>query len=338
MRLFVALVAACLLAPATASATVVSSQGGTITLAGTDAGEPISIAVRGGLQTLGDTYRAIGFQAGETYVAGPGCTQGRENDVECPVEGVTQIVVAGGGGNDTISLGVTTPAVRIEAGDGDDDVSLAPTQAPQVIDAGAGNDTIRVAGQPAAPTTVLGGEGDDQLSLLAGNATADGGAGTDRVVSGGPAGAPNDIAGGEGGDTLLVSGPAADRIAGGAGNDDIDATNEDDAAAAPDDVTCGAGTDRTQADAGDRLAADCETPPVVQTEARQGQGEAQLEGRGVRLHAQPQRQGAHPDRAPPGRRRLQDGPHPQEPEPAPGQAPPRTSAAGRSSPAATAPR
>lgn len=75
---------ACLLAPATASATVVSSEGGMLTLACTDAGEPISIAVRGGLRTLGDTHRAIGFQPGEIYVAGPGCTQGRENDVECP--------------------------------------------------------------------------------------------------------------------------------------------------------------------------------------------------------------------------------------------------------------
>jgi Ca2+-binding RTX toxin-like protein len=263
MRLFLAVLATCMLVPATASATVVSSQGGTITLAGTDAGEPISIAVRGGLRTLGDTYRAIGFQPGETYVAGPGCTQGGENDVECPVEGVTQILVVGGGGNDSVSLGVTTPAVRIEGGEGDDDLTLGPTQAPQVIDAGAGNDTVRVGGHPGSPTTVLGGEGDDQLTLTAGNATADGGAGNDRVVFGDPDGAPTDIAGGDGDDTLLISGPAADRIAGGAGNDTIDATNEDDDAAQPDDVTCGAGTDSTQADANDRLAADCEKPAVV---------------------------------------------------------------------------
>ncbi len=263
MRLFFAVLATCLLVPATASATVVSSQGGTITLAGTEAGEPISIAVRGGLRTLGDTYRAIGFQPGETYVAGPGCTQGRENDVECPVEGVTQILVVGGGGNDTVSLGVTTPTVRIEGGEGDDDLTMGPSQAPQVFDGGAGNDTIRVGGQhPGAAATVLAGEGDDQLTL-SGNAIADGGAGADRILSHAPAGAPDDIAGGEGDDTLLVSGPAADSVAGGAGNDDIDVTNEDDGAAQPDEVTCGAGTDRTQADANDRLAADCEKAPVV---------------------------------------------------------------------------
>jgi hypothetical protein len=92
-----------------------------------------------------------------------------------------------------------------------------------------------------ADDTIVAGGGDDDVTGGAGNDRLQGEGGNDRLA-GGP------------GNDALVGGPGNDNLAGGPGNDTIQARK-----AGKDVVTCGPGRDRVVADAGDRVARDCET-------------------------------------------------------------------------------
>ncbi|MDO8185571.1 hypothetical protein Q5424_02370 [Conexibacter sp. JD483] len=112
--------------------------------------------------------------------------------------------------------------VRIETGDGGDRVSLfndLPAAQAFVVDGGAGDDRLSVdAGGPAA--TLLGGDGNDELSGGTGDDVLDGGAGNDTLAGGF---GRDTLRGGDGDDSLLGDAlkPFADTIDGGAGRDTI---------------------------------------------------------------------------------------------------------------------
>jgi hypothetical protein len=104
--------------------------------------------------------------------------------------------------------------------------------------------------------------GDNNLvGAPGGNDDLDGG--IDNDFLGGDAGR-NDLSGSGGDDCLFLTGDANERASGGDGDDIIEAQDGN-----ADDVICGAGDDWVEADANDRVAADCEhvlrpPPPTIQ--------------------------------------------------------------------------
>jgi hypothetical protein len=106
------------------------------------------------------------------------------------------------------------------------------------VELGNREDTATVT--PGVPSVLLGGDGADALTTGDTADTVDGGPGNDRIVTGGAA----DVA---------IGGAGVDDIDSGAGDDDIRVRD-----GLRDVVRCGEGNDRTDADAFDELAADCE--------------------------------------------------------------------------------
>jgi Ca2+-binding RTX toxin-like protein len=113
--------------------------------------------------------------------------------------------------------------VRASLGDRDDRQTAAydlPTTMPFTIDDGAGNDRLD-AGQSGLSATLLGGDGNDQVSGGPGTDVLDRGAGTDDVDG---AGGSDVVKGGDGNDTLHgdhCEDPAPDVIDGGPGTDTL---------------------------------------------------------------------------------------------------------------------
>ena len=159
----------------------------------------------------------------------------------------------------------------VDGGRGRDDISgggggdfLLGGMGPDDIDGGAG--TTDDASDPLAsfscsisdPDTGIGGSAEGNQLLLGdvGNDDLDGGRDNDLLE--GDAGT-NDLSGNGGNDCFLLSGDANERASGGAGDDLFFA---DDSFfmvdSNGDDIFCGAGTDTVDADADDRVAADCE--------------------------------------------------------------------------------
>ncbi|HEY8581526.1 MAG TPA: calcium-binding protein [Capillimicrobium sp.] len=118
---------------------------------------------------------------------------------DCPYEGVTEVRLEGGDGNDVMVLNATDMLpvrVVLDGGPGDDEIDGPGNDYPSVLLGGDGSDKLR------------GGAGDDEIDAGPGNDVAMGQDGDDQVR------------GGEG-DDQLTGGPRVDRdvIDGGPGRD-----------------------------------------------------------------------------------------------------------------------
>jgi Ca2+-binding RTX toxin-like protein len=143
-----------------------------------------------------------------------------------PADAVRRVVVRGGGGDDTVSLGyvgINPPATRapvscradIDGGEGND--TLRAGAGRDRMSGGAGNDYLDGSGGNDA---ILAGDGDDIVLVAAGRDVVSGGAGKDFINAAG-GGSPLGLVadGGEGDDNIHGAPGKADRLTGGAGND-----------------------------------------------------------------------------------------------------------------------
>jgi Ca2+-binding RTX toxin-like protein len=209
--------------------------------------------------------------------------------------------LAGGAGADTADYGDRIAGVVVTPATGPDDGELGEGDAVagdlETIAGGSGDDVLVAA---ASGATLLGGDGEDRLfggtgpDVLRGGGNddhLDGGGGADRIVGeedvdtvsyadrvagvavtlaggadDGEAGESDDVdastenvVGGGGPDVLTGARDRANVLAGGAGDDFLRLRDED---ADPDSAQCGAGIDRTEVDAIDTEANDCENVTV----------------------------------------------------------------------------
>lgn len=150
------------------------------------------------------------------------------------------LMVSGGDGMDTVDASGATGAVHINlnvmrlVAAPMDEVAANPGTTPPVagqdaqplqeapiytsiemVMGGEGNDTLK--GNAAAPTTLVGGEGDDTLEGGSQDDTLEGGAGNDTLDGGSNA----DYLMGGSGDDSLAGGTGNDTLAGGLGNDTL---------------------------------------------------------------------------------------------------------------------
>ncbi len=138
--------------------------------------------------------------------------------------------VAGGAGNDTITVQSSNPSasVTVDGGEGRDTITVGNGRNQSfdsiTVNAGADDDTVEVRGAYTT-ATVSGGAGNDDLNVRGTNAAAErivnGGDGNDDILLEGTY-ATGDVQGGEGDDVLFVQG-AYDSVDvdGGTGNDTI---------------------------------------------------------------------------------------------------------------------
>jgi hypothetical protein len=179
------LLAALVAAPA--SATQVLREGTTLVLRA-DPGEVNHLAVSD--DPFSATRLHFGDRSGYPLAADPalGCegfSTGFGTFTDCPADGITE--------------------VRLEGGDGDDELDISPDELPRsiayVLDGGPGADHLE---GPTTdfPVTLLGGDGDDQVL---------GGQGPD-VLDGGPG---DDTVDGNDGDDRVHGGPGDDVVSGG---------------------------------------------------------------------------------------------------------------------------
>jgi hypothetical protein len=106
-------------------------------------------------------------------------------------------------------------------------------------------------------TTIVGGNGPDQLGVLGRNATIDGGAGND-LIHGGPG---HDVIYGGGGNDLTIDTMGSATICTGSGRDEVDVAGH---AGGRDRVLCAAGSvDRILANRGDYVSRSCDGSRVV---------------------------------------------------------------------------
>jgi Ca2+-binding RTX toxin-like protein len=130
--------------------------------------------------------------------------------------GGNNFISASNGGNDTISVGATSPGGlvgtdQISLGSGNDLVESSAQSA--AITAGAGADTVVAFGDG-----VVGG-GSGKLTFIGyGGTTVLGGTGSETVFGGS---GPNVLHGGTGGNNLLVAGPGAGTLFGAANGDQL---------------------------------------------------------------------------------------------------------------------
>ncbi len=127
--------------------------------------------------------------------------------------------------------------VRVELGERED--KLTSTLDIAILALGGGGADTLATGQPA--DVLVGNEGNDTL---------DGGPGDDQVNGN----EGDDTLRGSAGNDVVQAGPGADVVEAGPGDDDVRLRD-----GSPDRVACGDGADRVDADAGDEVAADCET-------------------------------------------------------------------------------
>ncbi|MDX6678474.1 MAG: hypothetical protein QOE31_2526 [Solirubrobacteraceae bacterium] len=267
-----------------------------------DAGGPIGVGLWCLPLPLGDAQcEPDGVQNGGAYgYQGPEIHLGDQDDRarlgNLPRAGrPTTAFVDGGSGDDQLE-NVGSGQANFDGGDGDDRLIGGLS-----MSGGAGADLLRGAagqfstasyadhGATAVHVTLdakaddgAAGEGDDvQTTNVRGGGGAD-------VITGDGAGNElegalgDDVLDGGAGDDVLSGQEGADELNGGGGDDSVDArylsSGLSGVADARDTVTCGAGDDRVQADAIDRVSADCEdvdagfsTPPArLTTPARIG--------------------------------------------------------------------
>ena len=149
----------------TTNSSFATLSGGVLSVSGTPGMDTISLQADGS----GNVTATLNGQTSQAF----------------PLSQITSIDVAGGGGNDTITIGAGVPACSIGGGAGDD--TITGGQANDTIAGGAGNDVI------------FGGAGDDSLRGGAGDDTIAGGAGNDIIVGGA---GDDSLKGGAGNDSL----------------------------------------------------------------------------------------------------------------------------------------
>jgi len=167
MRRLLPLIAVAVLAqPAAASASSVDVTGDTLHVVGTPgAGETFSV------DPAFDAANAfaVTVQGDTPLTAGPGCTTDPiSGQTTCTPVGVTRIVIDADDGDDTVTIGVSTPA-RVNAGAGNDTVTGG--DGGDRLVGGEGNDTLH------------GSAGNDSISGDGGVDFLDGGAGADRLFA-----------------------------------------------------------------------------------------------------------------------------------------------------------
>ncbi|MEA2480903.1 MAG: hypothetical protein QOJ07_2825, partial [Thermoleophilaceae bacterium] len=170
--------------------------------------------------------------------AGAGCSV-VGGDAVCPLTGITQIVVALGDKNDSLSIEATLPPLSFSGGTGTDEVIYAGD-----VKGGA--------------TVTLDGVANDGRGVALDNIAAD------VEVVDGTFESDTLIAGATG--VLLNGSDGDDTLTGGAGNDNIKAAYVEDtgldlgafSTQGKDTISCGGGNDQVFADAKDKIASDCE--------------------------------------------------------------------------------
>lgn len=151
--------------------------------------------------------------------------------------------VEGGAGRDDIAGGAGGDF--LVGGRGSDDINGGPGTADSEPRVTAGcfifDESAEINASIEATQDVRGFEGNDDLDGGRDNDYLDGGTGT------------NDLSGNGGDDCLVLRGDENERASGGDGDDIFDSIDVN-----GDDIFCGAGHDGVEADAEDRVAADCE--------------------------------------------------------------------------------
>jgi Ca2+-binding RTX toxin-like protein len=196
-------VAVALAAPAPASAATVAREGDAIVLRDAP-GASLNAVVAPEPAPAGFTGSDNGGLSSNAIAPGSGCTTSTRGwNAECDTTGAS--------------------AIRLLLDDGDDDVSLHwPNSITVSADFGAGNDHFDVRGAGLGALTVLGGDGNDDLTVepdggKTGPVTVDGGAGDDRLSVATRDGVMN---GGDGDDTLGEADGVSQTIICGPGDDD----------------------------------------------------------------------------------------------------------------------
>jgi hypothetical protein len=165
-----------------------SSDGTTVTYndAGTTDRNDIDVSADSSFVYISDYYNA--------NTAGPGCTQDGTNAVQCPIAGISKVVVNLSNGNPQGSENYafvesnvpSSISATLNGGSGRDqlDTSSHPADAGNALNGGAGDDQL----YGAQGDTLNGGDGNDELSI------------TDRGVS-----TPSTLSGGSGQDQMNSS-------------------------------------------------------------------------------------------------------------------------------------
>ncbi|WP_138974331.1 calcium-binding protein [Patulibacter medicamentivorans] len=210
-----------------------------------------------------DARTAYDLGSGDDRVLG-----GPADEAIAPGSGANH--VSGGGGSDTVYVGVDgTEDVHVTLdGVADDGTDGRSNILPDVENVATGRGSDVVVGT-AGPNALSGGEeyaeaptgidhlegldGDDELSL--GRGVANGGDGDDRL-EGGFFGGSGVLIGGAGADRILAHGTFS--VDAGPGDDVIDSSYHSVLPVQANDVVCGPGFDTVKANAIDTVAADCE--------------------------------------------------------------------------------
>lgn len=133
--------------------------------------------------------------------------------------------VALGSGRDTVDLAVSGPvslldAMLLTAGSGNDHITITTTRAQLIVQGEGGDDKIDLSDTlQFGNYTVDGGDGNDTITTLSGNASVSGGLGDDKLIVTALT-FLDEVSGGDGDDVIEVSALAGDAL-GGDGNDDI---------------------------------------------------------------------------------------------------------------------
>ncbi|WP_432119713.1 calcium-binding protein [Streptomyces sp. bgisy032] len=215
--------------------TLVNKTGTTVTVtAGVGYGNTISV------WQVGDGIRIR--DTGDIIAASGGCTSVSANEAVCPgAATTTELVVAAGDQNDSVTSSLIGLGVTLLGGGGDDSLvgggandTLEGEEGADTLSGGSGNDTL------------IGGSGADRITGGSGNDSVEGRDGADIMGSG----AGNDVVEGGNGADQIVGAEGSDYVAGGNGRDIIDVVDE---ISGNDYADGGAGPDRCSYDLGDSV-------------------------------------------------------------------------------------
>ncbi|MGW1615956.1 calcium-binding protein [Streptomyces sp. NPDC002285] len=215
--------------------TLVNKTGTTVTVtAGVGYGNTISV------WQVGDNIRIR--DTGDYIAASGSCTSVSANEAVCPGAAVTtELVVAAGDQNDSVTSSLSGLGVTLLGGGGDD--SLVGGGANDTLEGEEGADSLSGGG---GNDTLIGGSGADRITGGSGNDSVEGRDGAD-IVGSGPG---NDVVEGGNGADHIVTAAGADYVDGGNGRDTIDVVDE---IAGNDYADGGAGADRCSYDLGDSV-------------------------------------------------------------------------------------
>jgi Ca2+-binding RTX toxin-like protein len=172
-----------------------------------DASIPVVTLADGVITAAGSTgsdYGSITYSGGQITVNIDGQTK------SFAAGSVTGVSINLGDGSDSLSIGPGVPAVNINGGDGNDTIIDTGT-APTTIIGGAGNDLIECDGNDSS---ISGGQGSDTLVANGSATSVGGGAGNDSIIA---TGGDDLLRGGAGDDIFFDGGASGDTINGGVG-------------------------------------------------------------------------------------------------------------------------